>query len=217
MSQRMIRRQIPLALTFIIGMIVTADWFIRWEPLQGLTSTIMNFQVVMTAFMMGFAGVNLLILHTRRIQRNMGQGKMFDVAISVILLGCLIIWSLTGILLGSASDTYQYLYSNFNLPLSSTAYAATLFYLASATYRVLRARSTETLILLVVGIVVIMANMPMFVTYIPALFTIKAWIEGVLVKASYRAITIGVGLGGILMGVRTLLAMETGFLGATED
>ena len=59
--------------------------------------------------------------------------------------------------------------------------------------------------------------MPMFVTYMPFLLTIKTWIEGVIVNASYRSITIGVGLGGILMGVRTLLAMETGFLGASED
>ncbi len=217
MSQRTIRRQIPLILTFIVGMIVTFDWFIRWSPLQGLTSTIMNFQVVMTAFMMGFAGVNLLILHSRRIQRNMSQGKMFDVGISAVLLGCLIIWTLIGIVLGNQSDQYVWLYNNFNLPLSSTAYAATLFYLASATYRVLRVRSTETLILLVVSILTILANMPMFVTYIPVLGAYKAWIEGVVVNAAYRSITIGVGLGGILMGVRTLLAMETGFLGATED
>jgi hypothetical protein len=198
-------------------MIVTFDWFIKWDPLQSLTSHIMNFQIVMTAFMMGFAGVNLLVLHSRRIQRNMSQGKMLDVFISVLLLGTLIIWTLVGVLIGRSSDTYQWLYSTFNLPLSSTAYAATLFYLASATYRVLRARSTETIILLVVGIVTIISNMPMFVTYIPALLTFKTWIADVIVKASYRAITIGVGLGGVLMGVRTLLAMETGFLGAAED
>jgi hypothetical protein len=177
----------------------------------------MNFQVVMTGFMIGFAGVNLLILHTRRIQRNMSQVKMFDVAISALLLFCLIVWTGVGILLGNQSDTYQWLYNNFNLPLSSTAYAATLFYLASATYRVLRARSVETTILLVIGIVIIVSNMPMFVTYLPFLLDFKTWVADVVVKASYRSITIGVGLGGILMGVRTLLAMETGFLGGTEE
>ncbi len=128
-----------------------------------------------------------------------------------------IIWTAVGIFMGRSSDTYQWMYTNFNLPLSSTAYAATLFYLASATYRVIRARSTETTILVVVSIVVIMGNMPMFVTYIPALMTVKNWLAEVVVTAAYRAITIGVGLGGILMGVRTLLAMETGFLGGTED
>jgi hypothetical protein len=217
MSQRTIRRQIPLALTFIVGMIITVNWFVDITPLKDLSNIILNFNTVMVAFMMGFAGVNLLMIHTRRIQRNMSQGNMFDVAISVLLLGCLIVWTAVGILMGRSSDTYQWMYSNFNLPLSSTAYAATLFYLASATYRVIRARSTETTILVVVSIVVIMGNMPMFVTYIPALLTIKTWLSDILVTAAYRAITIGVGLGGILMGVRTLLAMETGFLGATED
>ena len=217
MSQRTIRRQIPLALTFIVGMIITINWFVDITPLKGLSNIILNFNTVMVAFMMGFAGVNLLVIHTRRIQKNMSQGNMLDVILSVLLLGTLIVWTAVGIFMGRSSDTYQWMYSNFNLPLSSTAYAATLFYLASATYRVIRARSTETTILVVVSIVVVMANMPMFVTYIPALLVIKAWIETVIVTAAYRAITIGVGLGGILMGVRTLLAMETGFLGATED
>ena len=217
MSQRTIRRQIPLALTFIVGMIITINWFVDITPLANLSNTILNFNTVMVAFMMGFAGVNLLVIHTRRIQRNMSQGNMLDAGLSVLLLGTLIIWTAVGILMGRSGDTYQWMYTNFNLPLSSTAYAATLFYLASATYRVIRARSPETTILVVVSIVVIMGNMPMFVTYIPALLTIKSWIADVVVTAAYRAITIGVGLGGILMGVRTLLAMETGFLGAAED
>ena len=217
MSQRTIRRQIPLALTFIVGIIITANWFIDITPLNDLGNTITNFNTVMVAFMMGFAGVNILMIHTRRIQKNMNQGNMIDVFYSVLLLGSLIIWIAVGIFMGRSSDTYQWMYTNFNLPLSSTAYAATLFYLASATYRVIRARSTETTILVVVSIVVIMGNMPMFVTYIPALMTVKNWLAEVVVTAAYRAITIGVGLGGILMGVRTLLAMETGFLGGTED
>ena len=217
MSQRTIRRQIPLALTFIVGIIITANWFIDLTPLNDLSNTITNFNTVMVAFMMGFAGVNILMIHTRRIQKNMSSGNTIDIVYSVLLLGSLIIWTAVGIFMGSSSDTYQWMYTNFNLPLSSTAYTATLFYLASATYRVIRARSTETTILVVVSIVVIMGNMPMFVTYIPALMTVKNWLAEVVVTAAYRAITIGVGLGGILMGVRTLLAMETGFLGGTED
>jgi hypothetical protein len=198
-------------------MIITINWFVDITPLKDLSNIILNFNTVMVAFMMGFAGINLLVIHTRRIQRNMSQGNMFDVFISALALGTLVIWTAVGIFMGRSSDTYQWMYSNFNLPLSSTAYAATLFYLASATYRVIRARSTETSILVVVSIVVIMGNMPMFVTYIPALLTIKTWLADILVTSAYRAITIGVGLGGILMGVRTLLAMETGFLGAAED
>jgi predicted membrane protein len=217
MSQRLIRRNIPLILTFITGMIITIDWFVIWDPLQALTANIMNFQIVMTAFMMGFAGVNLIINHTRRIQRNMRQNSYIDVLASVCLLTGLFIWTLIGIFLGDQSSQYQWLYTSFNLPLSSTAYAATLFYLASATYRVLRVRSTETAILLGISLFVIAGNMPLFVTWWNGFQVGKTWISDVLVNASYRAITIGVGLGGVLMGVRTLLAMETGYLGRAVE
>lgn len=216
-TARTYKRQIPLALTFIVGMIVTFDWFVKWEPLQELTTTILNFQIIMVAFMMGFAGVNLLILHTKRIQRNMSDNKMFEVLLSVVLLACFIIWTLVGIVIGRTSDTYSWLFSTFNQPLSATAYAATLFYLASATYRVLRVRSAETGVLLVVAFITILANIPLITTYVPMITSIRTWISDYLVKYSYRSITIGVGLGGILMGVRTLLAMETGYLGAVEE
>lgn len=217
MSSRMVRRQIPIVLTFIVGMIISFDWFIKWTPLQDLTSTIMNFQIVMSAFMLGFAGVNLLIIHSQRIRRNLSDNKMFDVFLSVILLGGLAIWTITGVTLGYQSPTYKWLYDTWCLPLSSTAYAATLFYLASATYRVLRARSVETSLLLIVGVITILANMPIVVTYLPILTVVRGWIADILVKSSYRAITIGVGLGGIMTGVRTLLGMETGYLGGVEE
>jgi hypothetical protein len=198
-------------------MIVTFDWFIKYEPLQGFTTLIMNFQIIMVAFMMGFAGVNLFILHTKRIQRSLSDGKMFELLLSVVLLACFSIWTLVGIVVGRTSDTYNWLFQTFNQPLSATAYAATLFYLASATYRVLRVRSAETAVLLLVGAITLISNIPLFTAYAPILGTIRTWISDILVKYSYRSITIGVGLGGILMGVRTLLAMETGYLGAVEE
>jgi hypothetical protein len=216
-TSRTYKRQIPLALTFIVGMIVTFDWFISWDPLQSLTTTLMNYQIVMVAFMMGFAGVNLVYLHSRRIQRSMSENKLYDALLSAVLLACLFIWIIVGVGLGMGSDQYTWLFNTFNQSLSATAYAATLFYLASATYRVLRIRSAETGILLLVGFITICANIPLFKAYFPFLGTIVVWISDGLVKYSYRAITIGVGLGGILMGVRTLLAMETGYLGATEE
>ena len=216
-SSRTYKRQIPLALTFIVGIVVSLDWFIKWDPLQTFTTTLLNFQIVMVAFMMGFAGVNLVYLHSRRIQRNMSENKLYDALLSAVLLACLFIWIVVGVGMGMNSDTYKWLFNTFNQSLSATAYAATLFYLASATYRVLRIRSAETGILLLVGAITICANIPLFTAYFPILGTILVWISDGLVKYSYRAITIGVGLGGILMGVRTLLAMETGYLGATEE
>jgi hypothetical protein len=166
---------------------------------------------------MGFAGVNLVVLHTRRIQRNMSDNKMFEVVLSVVLLACFFIWTIVGIFIGRTSDTYSWLFTTFNQPLGATAYAATLFYLASATYRVLRVRSAETGVLLLVAFITILANIPLITTYLPIITDVRTWIADYLVKFSYRSITIGVGLGGILMGVRTLLAMETGYLGAVEE
>jgi len=217
MSVRIIRRQIPLAVTFAIGVIITGDWFIKWGPLQTTTNTLMNFQIIITAFMMGFAGINLIVLHQIRIRRNVRDKKLLEAFFSILLLACLFVWTAVGVIFGETSPTYQWLYNNFNLPLSATAYAMSLFFLASAVYRVLRVRSGETTVLLIVASVTLLGNMPLMQGIFPFLIPIKDWIANILVKSTYRAITIGMGLGGIMMGVRTLLAMETGYLGATEE
>lgn len=217
MSKRVIRRQIPLLLTFVLGFLITIEWFVKWEPLQNLTSIIYNFQIVIISIMIGFAAVNLFITHSNSIRRNLSRNKQFDVFASVLLLSTLTIWLLVGLFLGTNSPTYKWLFNTFNIPLSSTAYAMTLFYLASGTYRCLRARSNETFVLMIVALITILGNVPFVTSQLPAVLTLRIWLEGVVVKAVYRAITIGVGLAAIIMSIRTFLAMETSYLGRTEE
>jgi len=217
MSARIIRRQIPIAMTFIFGMIITADWYIKWDPLQSFTSTLLNYQIIIIAVMMGFAAFNLLITHGLKIRRSLTKNDLFEAFASSLVIITMVLWAIVGIVLGNNSPTYQWLFNTFNTPLSSTAYAMTLFFMASATYRLLRTRNKEATIFLLVTLFTIIANSPYFASLAPGLVTARSWIEGVVVKATYRAITMGVGLGAIMMALRTMLAMETGYLGRTVD
>ena len=81
MSSRLIKRQIPILLVFVIGFLITIDWFVVWEPLQIVTKNLMNFQVIMFAAMMYFSMINLWSVHSQRIRRNLREKKYYDVII----------------------------------------------------------------------------------------------------------------------------------------
>ena len=66
------------------------------------------------------------------------------------------------------------------------------------------------------ALLTLLSNIPYMTASVPALMVIRTWLTDIVVKASYRAITIGLGLGGILLGLRILLGIESSYLGADE-
>jgi hypothetical protein len=60
---------------------------------------------------------------------------------------------------------------------------------------------------------VILGNTPIFPAYFPGFFYTREWIFTAVVGGAYRGIRIGVGMGAVVLGIRTLLGLETGYLG----
>lgn len=213
MSSRFIKRQIPLILVFIVGVIITFDWFFKYEPLQTTAQTLMNFQVILFSAMVWYSMVNLNVVHTKSIRRNLKEKKYYDVFTSTLLIGFLIIATIIGIFIGSSTSYYKFIYNYFYTPLSYTVGVLVMLNIASATYRLVRPRSKELFVLFLVTIVTLFINIPASYIYFPFLQGVKTWFTDILVKSSYRAITIGLGLAGLLLGLRVLLGKETNYMG----
>jgi cytosine/uracil/thiamine/allantoin permease len=92
-------------------------------------------------------------------------------------------------------------------------YSSLAFYMAYGSYKVLRARNFEAALLFITAVLVILGNTPIFPATLPAFFHTREWIFTAIVGGSYRGIRIGVGIGAVVLGIRTLLGMETGYLG----
>ena len=104
-----------------------------------------------------------------------------------------------------------------NVPLGATMYASLCFYMAAGAYKVLRARNLGVALLLASAFLVIMGNTPLFPAILPVFADIRNRIFETFVVGSYRAIRIGVGLGGVALGIRTIFGMETGYLGRRRE
>ena len=204
------RRDIPLVITFLIGVIAVMDYYTTFTSVKDVFAIIKNWGIVLEAFALGLGAVNLFRVHGRRISQ-----RSTDWIFSALLLFMLVLFVVVGLGTGQyeAGTQYQWIYNSFFLPIGSTMYSSLAFYMAFGAYRVLRARNLDAFLLFVTAIFVILGNTPIFPATAPQFFYIREWIFTAIVGGTYRGIRIGVGIGAVVIGIRTLIGMETGYLG----
>jgi hypothetical protein len=200
-----------MAITAIVSVIVLLDFF-TIIPVPG--TTLMSWAVVLAAFAMGLAVINILRLHMGYIiKREPGQWQLslwllFIMALTTVagLFG----YALTGSPMKNTAYAWitTYIYST----LEQTIYGITGFYILSASYRTLRARSLESFILVLCAVLVMTMNMTiMEPTGIPI---IGRWIYSVPAIGSWRGVWIAMSIGVAAISFRVLLAKEKGYLEA---
>jgi len=204
------RRDIPLAITFIVGVIAVLDYYTTLESVTNTFTVIKNWGVVLQAFALGLGAVNLFRVHGKRVSERTGEDWMF----SAWLLLMLVLFVVVGLGTGQydASTQYSWIYNALYMPLGSTMYSSLAFYMAYGAYKVLRARNFEAALLFITAVLVIIGNTPFFPATYPGFFHMREWIFGPIVSGAYRGIRIGVGIGAVVLGVKTLVGLETGSL-----
>lgn len=205
------RRDIPLAITFIVGVIAVLDYYTTLESVTATFTVIKNWGVVLQAFALGLGAVNLFRVHGKRVSERTREDWIF----SGWLLLMLVLFVVVGLVTGQydASTSYQWIYNALYLPLGATMYSSLAFYMAYGAYKVLRARNFEAALLFITAVLVIIGNTPIFPATYPGFFHMREWIFGPIVSGAYRGIRIGVGIGAVILGIRTLVGLETGYLG----
>lgn len=203
-----VRRNVPLIITFIIGMVMVLEYYVVSPELIAVAEEINTWRVILFACVY-LGTINLLRLHGRRVTRRV-EGQWYFSAWTIFLI---VAYTVLGLYFGVASKNYRWMMDNVNVPLGATMYASLCFYMAAGAYRVLRARNLGVALLLSAAVLVIIGNTPLFPAYFPVFGQIRSWIFSVFVTGSYRAVRIGVGLGGVALGIRTLFGLETGYLG----
>lgn len=205
------RRDIPLAITFVVGVIAVMEYYTTLSVVANTFTVIKNWGVVLQGFALPLGAANLLRVHGKRISERKRDDWMF----SAWLLIMLTLFTVTGLITGQyeAGETYNWLYNAIYMPLGSTMYSSLAFYMAYGSYKVLRARNLDAALLFLTAVFVILGNTPVFPAYFPVFFHIREWIFTAIVGGAYRGIRIGIGMGAVVLGIRTLIGLETGYLG----
>jgi hypothetical protein len=193
-------KSMSLLVAMTAGVIVLIDFFFANPIVGALGTAFKEWAVLLTAFALLLGLANLLRVHLTRIARRDEAGVSYSVVMLAVATGVLV----SGLIFGLADGPLPWLFDHVYLPLQSSLFALTAFFLATAAYRALRARSIETFLMLVAAGIVFLGQTPWLSGWTIA----KDWLLRVPSEAGVRGILLGVALGTLATGVRLLLGID---------
>ncbi len=193
-------RWFATAVAIAIGLIVLVDYFFVHPVLDALGAAFREWTIILTAFALLLGLYNLFSVHLLRVVRRNEPGAGYSVLVLVTALLVLVV----GLWFGLPSGQMTWIFNNLYLPLQSAFFALVAFFLATAAYRALRARTFETLLLLAAALIVFIGQIPL----LNVLGGVREWVLNVPSMAGVRGILLGVAIGTIATGVRLLIGSD---------
>ncbi len=225
----MLRREVPLLITMLVGWFMVADFFV---PLTTPVGTeLQQWAIIMTACaaVLGVANVaRINLLKISRRERDWEYAILLLVGLVVmVLLGTVLPivkwavgsageWMLGGLRLTGVTDgtVFDRIYNRMYVPLQATMFALLAFYIASAAFRAFRVRTLDATLLALAAMLVMIGRVPLGEKIWEGLPRITDWVMNVPQLAAKRAILIGAALGAIATGLKVILGIERNFLGS---
>ncbi|MBN1945361.1 MAG: hypothetical protein JW797_06760 [Bradymonadales bacterium] len=148
------KKQVPLIITFLVGMAMVVFRFIPHSPFNRLDTELSVFFDILANFAIILGAANLCYIHILKISKRR-KGWGFSL-VTVVGFTAMVVVGLFKLPLGLRSGAeledarlfynmgYDYLFQ----PLSSTMFSLLAFFVASASYRAFRAKNREATMLL---------------------------------------------------------------------
>ena len=208
----MLKRDTPVIVSSIVGFIVMLDFFFKQPTLNRLSSVFQNWGIIVSAFALGLASINLGRVHVVKVYRR--QKDWFT---SIVLLATLVGVSVLGIASTPSSKVYMFYFNNVYNACHSGVSGLLAFYVASSTFRAFRARNIEATLMLVSAFIVMLGLAPVGEIIYKPLPAAGKWVTDVLNMSAQRGIVITAGIGAIAASLRVLIGIDrSGLTGVRE-
>jgi hypothetical protein len=208
------KRDVPIIITFLTGVLCVIAFFVPHPPLGGLQQRFLIWYAILAGFTMILGLDSLVKYNVKKIQQRK-QGWQY----SYVLLFGLILVLVTGFQSWFKYNTpfelrssFMYTYINIIVPLQATMFALLAFFISSAAYRAFRARTFEATLLLVAAAIVMLGRVPIGKMIWDKIPVFSDWLLNIPQLAAKRGIQIGVYLGGVVMSLRIILGIERTYL-----
>ena len=202
------RREIPLAITFMMGVFLIFQFFVPHENSQIVYTTLLDWVAIVAAFTLILGIGSLVLLHLNKIKRKK-EGYNY----SFVTISGLFFMLVFGLFYGhQEGSVFQKIFQYIQNPIEATMFSLLAFYIGSAAYRAFRARSTIATLLLIAAIIVMLGRVPIG-QLIPGISDAADFIMNVPNMATKRAILIGVGFGIVATSLKIILGIERTYLG----
>jgi len=200
------------------------QFFIPHPAFVSIYVEILNWARVIGVFAVVIGVGTLIRLHYRRIARR-SPGWNY----SVILFVGLLITATIGIIGGHKGAWFEWIFEHVILPLDTTMFSLLAFFMASAAYRGIRARTADATLLLAAALIVMFGRVPIgdflwqhiapqsIVARAPFLpENVVEWIMSVPHMAARRGLMIGVALAAISTALKIILGVERSYFGSSQ-
>jgi membrane-associated HD superfamily phosphohydrolase len=208
-----LRRQLPLLITMITGLIFAAQYYVPHPASEQLLTSVTKWLQIIGGFALVLGITSLFQLHAAKIRRKeSGWGYSLVLYAGIVITVLVGLWNGGKETIDGAATAFGWIYSYTLVPLQGTMFAILAFFIASAAYRSFRARSREAAVLLVAAVIVMMGRVPLGEYMVPITGDLSGWILNVLNAAVRRAILIGVSLGAIALSFKIIFGVERSYL-----
>lgn len=203
------KKNLPMTIVFVLGVAFIIQFFIPSRPSQVAFNTMIEWDLIIYVFASVIAIDSLVRHHVLKInRRSKGWGY------SLVYLGAALFMILAAAFSGTREDSFYMQVFKFALaPMQATMFAILAFYMASASYRAFRAKSTEATMLLISAIIVMLGLIPQGAAIWSGLPKISEWLLVVPNMAAKRGITFGIGLGITATSLKIILGIERNWMG----
>jgi hypothetical protein len=212
------RREIPLIITGIVGVVFVIQYFIPHWPFSRMNAWFSDWFSIIQACAIWLGALNLMKISSQKIFR-----RKEDWGYAAVIIISFLIMVIFGFAAGedfrAPGTGFSWLYEFVYTPLSSTMFALLAFFVASASYRAFRARNVDATLLLLAAFLVLLGRVPVgnqITFFLPEnwqMSDVASWIMNFPNAAGQRAIMIGIALGIVSTSLRIILGIERSHLG----
>jgi len=219
----LLKRQIPLIIAFIAGIVMLVQYYIPLQESQDLLSEFTTWAMIIGAFALVIGLSSLLHMHIGKIRR-LAPGWGYSLITVVALVTTAGVGIIAGMqrpdpdsaIYGSQAAQIQWMYINLMWPLGGTMFSILAFFIASAAYRAFRARTFEATVLLIAAMIVMLEVVPIKIFAAIGIPEINNWIFTCPNMAAQRGIMLGVALSVVATSLRIIFGIERTYLGGGD-
>lgn len=207
-----LRRNVPLALTMIIVIVLCAKTFTTDPTMNYWGQTFQTWSSLIVS-VSGFLGMIVFVAyHIPKITSKSNEPIKNQWLYSLSSITIMAIFIIVGLGYGYVSSEYQWLYQTWYGPVSGLLNAVTAFFALSAIYRSFRIRAMESLLLVGPAIIILLYDAPIGVTLFPPIGPISEYIFAYIGPAAFRGFIVAASLGTLIFSIRTAIGLERGYL-----
>jgi len=206
-----VRLALPLAITFVTGMIMILQFFV--PATQTLGETIQEWFMIIASAAIFLGSINLLQVHMHKIRYRARNWKYSPVTITGFAL-----MIISGLFFGGIEQGgyFDFMFQQMVVPMGATMFSLLAFFVASAAFRAFRASNWRATLLLASAFIVMLGRVPIGAMIWNKIPLVSEWIMQVPNLAGQRAVMIGAAMGGVATSLRMIFGVERSYLGGTD-